>query len=142
MHTLFILKRFSSIRLVFFGGIHVVHLFSFMCCVFVFYLSSSCVLCPILPMSLDCFIYLRHVCYAQYCLCLWIVLCIFVMCVMPNIAYVSGLFYLSSSCVLCPILPMSLDCFIYLHHVCCAQYCLCLWIVHSYLPIRFSLMFI
>ena len=129
MHTLFILKRFSSIRLVFFGGIRVVHLFSFMCCVFVFYLSSSCVLCPILPMSLDCFIYLRHVCYAQYCLCLWIVLFIFVMCVMPNIAYVSGLFYLSSSCVLCPILPMSLDCFIYLRHVCYAQYCLCLWIV-------------
>ena len=56
-----------------------------------FYLSSSCVLCPILPMSLDCFMYLRHVCYAQYCLCLWIVLFIFIMCVMPNIAYVSGL---------------------------------------------------
>ena len=56
MHTLFILKRFSSIRLVFFGGIRVVHLFSFMCCV-----------------VLLCFIYLRHACYAQYCLCLWIV---------------------------------------------------------------------
>jgi len=40
----------------FFGGIRVVHLFSFMCCV-----------------VLLCFIYLRHACYAQYCLCLWIV---------------------------------------------------------------------
>ena len=44
-----------------------------------------------------------------YVLC-FCVLFIFVMRVMPNIAYVSGLFYLSSSCVLCPILPMSLDC--------------------------------
>ena len=32
-----------------YSGVHVAHLFSFLCC-----LSSSCVLCPILPVSLDC----------------------------------------------------------------------------------------
>jgi hypothetical protein len=86
-----------------------------------FYLSSSCVLCLILPVSLGCpffvlfvfvlclvpniacvsglsilcFIFLRPVSRAQYCMCLW---------------FVHSLFYLSSSCVLCLILPVFLDC--------------------------------
>jgi len=35
-----------------FGGVHVAHLFSFLCCVlFVFVL---CLVCPMLPVSLDC----------------------------------------------------------------------------------------
>ena len=139
-------------------------------CPFFFYLSSSCVLCPILPVSLGCpffflfvfvlclvpniacvsglsilyFICLRSVSCAHYCLCLWVV---------------HSLFYLSSSCVLCPILPVSLGCpffflfvfvlclvpniacvsglsilfFICLRPVSCAQYCLCLWVVHFFL---------
>ena len=36
------------------GGVRVVHLFSFLCCVFNF-LSSSCVfVCPMLPVEVDC----------------------------------------------------------------------------------------
>jgi hypothetical protein len=77
-----------------FGGVHVAHLFSFLCCVFLFCLSSSCVLCT------------------QCSQCLWIV---FVLCLVysmftvsldclrpvscvPNVHSVSGL---SLSCVLC-----------------------------------------
>jgi hypothetical protein len=84
-------------------------------------MSSFCALCPILPVSLDspffvlyvfvlclvpniacvsgfsilCFVCLRSVPCAQYCLCLWIL---------------HSLFCMSSFCVLCPILPVSLDC--------------------------------
>ena len=60
-------------------------------------------------------------------------------------------------CLVCPILPMSLDCSfliapsvfsnVYLFClssscVLCAQYCQCLWNVHSWLPLQFSLKFI
>ena len=38
----------------FFGGVRVVHLSSFLCCVFWFCLVSFCVMCPVLPLSLDC----------------------------------------------------------------------------------------
>ena len=37
-----------------FDWVRVVHLFSFLCCVFLFCLSLFCVLCPMLPVSLDC----------------------------------------------------------------------------------------
>jgi hypothetical protein len=38
-----------------FGGVCIAHHFSFVCCVVVFCLSSSCVLSsPMLPMSLEC----------------------------------------------------------------------------------------
>ena len=47
------------------GPCRVFHLFSFLCLGFLlFWLSSFCVLCPILLVSLD---------YAQYCLCPWII---------------------------------------------------------------------
>jgi hypothetical protein len=59
-------------------------------------LSPFCVLCPMLPMSMDC---LPSVWYVQCCLCQWIVS---LLCVMSNAAYVNGL---SPFCVLCPMLP-------------------------------------
>jgi hypothetical protein len=54
-----------------------------------------------LPMSMDC---LPSVCYVHCCLYPWIVS---LLCVMSNAAYVHGL---SPFCVLCPMLPMSMDC--------------------------------
>jgi hypothetical protein len=110
--------------------------FGFLYNVYLFCLSSSCVLCT------------------QYCQCLWIVhswlhlrfsltficfVCLRPVSFVHNIASVSGLsilncpfgflynvylFCLSSSCVLC------------------TQCCQCLWIVHSWLHLRFSLTFI
>ena len=47
----------SSIHLyMFFAEVRVVHLFSFLSCDFcvLFCLSAFCVLCPVLPVSLDC----------------------------------------------------------------------------------------
>jgi hypothetical protein len=70
------------------------------CCRWLWIVFILCLVCPMLPVALDC---LRPVC-----------------CV-PNAAGGSGL---SSSCVLC------------------AQCCRWLWIVHSLLPLRFSLTFI
>jgi len=75
----------------------------------------------------------------------------------PNVASVSGLFILDCPfsfpkhlcvlCLLCPMLPVSLDCpffvapsvfsNIYLSSVLCAQCCQCLRIVHSWFPLRF-----
>ena len=86
------------------GPCRVFHLFSFLCLGFIlFWLSSFCVLCPILLVSLD---------YAHYCLCPWI---------MPNIACVPGL--------LCPILPVSMDYPLLPVSLDYAQYCLCPWIM-------------
>jgi hypothetical protein len=96
---------------------------------------------------------------AQCCLCLlfisyWLVLLFShnVLFVVPSVACISGLSFLDWSfsfhtmfCLLCPVLPLSLD-----YHfligpsvftqcsVCCAQYCLCLWIIISWLGLRFS----
>jgi hypothetical protein len=123
-----------------FGGIRVAHLFSLFvfCCVFVFYKPSTCVLCPMLPVSLDCLclVSCNQCCQCRWivvvfclvsnvasvsefslscvqcCQCLWIVLCL-----VSNVVSVSGL---SSSCVLCPMLPVSLDC---LCLVSCVQCC-------------------
>jgi hypothetical protein len=65
----------------------------------------------------------RHRQYIQYCRCLWIVCRRPVTCV-SNTADVSGLFVLVL-CLVCPILPMALDC---LSSSCflCFQYCRCL----------------
>ena len=49
------------------------------------------------------------------------VLFVFVLCVVPNVVCISGL----SFCVLCPMLSVSLDC----RSVCCAQCCLCHYVV-------------
>jgi hypothetical protein len=121
-------------------------------------LWSLCILCPVLPMSMNCpvlfviALYLvpsvanvyglsslvcnRFVSCAQYCQCLWIVQsCLW------------------SFCILYPMLPMSMDCpvlfviALYLvlsianvyelcslvcdRSVSCAQCCQCLWIVQS-----------
>jgi hypothetical protein len=79
----------------------------------------SILVCPILPVSLDC----PFLC-ALYCQSLWIVhSCV------PYIASLSGL-----STLVCPILPVSLDC-----PFLCALYCQSLWIVHSCVPYIASL---
>ena len=121
---------------------------------------SFCVLFPMLSTSLDCpyLIALRSVSCCQCCLRLWIVhtLLLFVLCLAPNVVYVSGLSILDCSsffvllpmlstslhcpyliapsfCVLLPMLSASLDCpyLIALRSVSCSQCCLCLWIVHT-----------
>jgi hypothetical protein len=100
-----------------FGGVHVAHLFSFLCCVFLFCLSSSCVLCTQCSQCLWIFFVLCLV-YPMFTVsldCLRPVSCV------PNVTSVSGL---SSSCVLCTQ---------------CSQ---CLWIVHSWMLLQFSLTFI
>ena len=123
-----------------------------------------------LPVSLDCpllitssvfsNVYLSCVLCAQCCQCLWIVhswlpLQFFLTFIcpvsyVPNVASVSGLsiFYFPFGFFL----PVSLDCpfltapsvfsNVYLSCVLCAQCCQCLWIVHSWLPLQFSLTFI
>jgi hypothetical protein len=69
-----------------------------------------------LSTSLDCpyLISLRSVSCSQCCLCLCIVhtWLLFVLCLAPNVVYVSGLSILdcSSFCVLLPMLSTSLDC--------------------------------
>jgi hypothetical protein len=101
--------------------------------------------------------------------CLWIVhSCVVLFCFVwlhpvsciPNVAIVSGLSILVLYCfvlfdfILClvfPMLPLSLNC----PFLCCivlfcltsscvlySQCCHCLWIVHSWLPLRFALTFI
>ena len=87
---------------------HWVDILSFLCCVFMFCLSSSCVLC------------------AQCDQCLWIVCLRPVSCV-SNVASVSGLFVFVL-CLMCPMLPVSLNC-LSSSCVLCAQCCQCLWIV-------------
>ena len=52
-----------------FGGVRVVHLCSFVCCVFGVCLSQFCVLFPVLHVSLNC-PYLIAVSYSQCCLSL------------------------------------------------------------------------
>jgi cbb3-type cytochrome oxidase subunit 3 len=66
-----------------------------------------CLVCPKRPMSLDCLSSSCVLC-VQYCRCLWIVCLRPVSCV-SNTADVSRLFVFVL-CLVCPILPMSLDC--------------------------------
>jgi hypothetical protein len=86
------------------------------------------------------YFYVMFLCFV----CLRLVSCV------PNVASVIEL-----SILYCPfgfLLPMSLDYSfltapsvfsnIYLSRFLCAQCCQCLWIVHSWLPLRFSQMFI
>jgi hypothetical protein len=68
-----------------------------------FCMSSFCALLPILPVSLDSPFFVLYV---------------FILCLVANIACVSG---------------FSILCFVCLRSVPCAQYCLCLWILHSLL---------
>ena len=37
-----------------FGGVHVVHLFRFLCCVLLLFVFILCLMCPVLTVSLDC----------------------------------------------------------------------------------------
>jgi hypothetical protein len=169
-------------------GVHVAHIFTFLCCVFCLVsdcsvscvqcwlclwivqscLWSFCVLYPVLPMSKD-----------------WPVLLVIVLGLVssvPNVYGVSSLVSdcsvscaqcsqclwivqscLWSLCILCPVLPMSIDCpvlfviALYLvssvanvyglsslvcdRSVSCAWCCLYLWIVQSWLPYWFSVTF-
>ena len=93
---------------------------------FVFWLSSSCVLCT------------------QYWQCLWVVHSVLPRrsCV-PNVASVSGLYILYCPVgLLYPMLPVSLGCtFCIAPSVLCTQCCQCLCVVH-YVPRRFSLTFV
>jgi hypothetical protein len=103
--------------------------------------SSFWVLLPMLSTSLDCpyLIPLRSVSCCQCFLRLWIVhtWLLFVLCLAPNVVYVSGLSILdcSSFCVLFPMLTTSLHCpyLIALRSVSCTQCCLRLWIDHTWL---------
>jgi hypothetical protein len=87
---------------------------------FLFCLSSLLsVLCPLSPVSLDCFCFVGLRCwvfYAQCRLCLWIVFVLFVFAV---------------EC-LCPMSPVSLDCFCFVWLSCWVFYAechVCPWIV-------------
>jgi hypothetical protein len=151
-------RRLCSLQV--FRVVRVAPLCSFQCCVLVFCLSSSCVLCaqcwqciwitclrpvscvpnvasvsglfafvpclvcPMLPVYLDCLPSSRVLC-AQYCQCLWIACLRPVSCV-PNVTSVSGLLAFVP-CLVCPMLPVSLDC-LPSSRVLCAQCCQCLWI--------------
>ena len=128
---------------------------SILYCVFLYRLFVSCLLFPMLPVPLDCpfsiafssIVYLSRVLCSQCCQCLYIVhslllfplsfICL-VSCV-PNVTYASRLFILYClfiyrlfvSCLVCPMLPVPLDCpfsmasssIVYLSRVLCAQCC-------------------
>ena len=97
-----------------------------------------CLVCPMLSVSLDGLSSSCVLC-AQCCQCLWMVSLRPVSCV-PNVVCVSG-WLAFVLCLVCPMLSVSLD---GLSSSCilCTQCCQCLWmIVHSGLPLRFSLTF-
>ena len=139
-------------------------------CFFLYRLFVSCLVFPMLPMPLDCsfsiafssIVYLSRVLCAQCCQCLqivhslwllplsfiWLVSCV------PNVAstprlsilYCFFLYRLFSSCLVCPMLPVPLDCpfsiafssIVYLSRVLCSQCYQCLQIVHSLLSFPLS----
>ena len=108
-----------------FGRVRVAHLFSFLCCpVMCLHVLSSVLWCPLrfLHKHDDRFIFTPVVCRRAH---VFITLFVFV-CVQwrPTHIVVCFLFCLSSSCVLC------------------TQCCQFLWIVHSWLFLRFSLTFL
>ena len=71
----------------FYGGVSVAHLFRFLCCVFCFVCHPPVSCMP----NIACVSGLSSSCvlYAQYCMCLWIVFLL---------------------CLVCPMLHVSLDC--------------------------------
>jgi hypothetical protein len=85
-----------------------------------------CLMCPMLRVSLDC-LFSSCVLCAQCYLCLWIV-CFRPVSYVPNVTCVSGLFVFVL-CLMCPMLPVSLDC-LFSSCVLCAHCYLRLWIVH------------
>ena len=143
---------------------------SILYCFFLYWLFVSCLVCPMLPVPLDCpfsiafssIVYLSRVLCVQCCQCPQIVhsllllsllfICL-VSCV-PNVAsaprlsilYCFFLYRLIVSCLLCPMLPVPLDCpfsiasssIVYVSRVLCSQCCQCLQIVHSLLPFTLS----
>ena len=143
---------------------------SILYCFFLYRLFVSCFMCPMLPVPLDCpysmasssIVYLSRVLCAQCCQCPQIVhsllllplsfICL-VSCV-PNVTnasrlsilYFLFLYRLFVSCLVCPMLPVPLDCpfsiasssIVYLSRVLCAQCCQCPQIVHSLLPFLLS----
>ena len=143
---------------------------SILYCFFLYRLFVSCSMCPMLPVPLDCpfsmasssIVYLSRLLCAQCCQCPQIVhslllfplsfICL-VSCV-PNVASASRLsilygfflYRLFVSCLVCPMLPVPLDCpfsiafssIVYLSRVLCSQCCQCLQIVHSLLRLPLS----
>ena len=125
---------------------------------FLLRLFVLCLVCPMLSVSLNCPLYTAPSVFS--CQCLWIVhswlslqfsltfICS-VSCV-PNVTSVSGLSILDCPfsfllrlfvlCLVCPMLPVSLDCPFFTSPSVFS--CQCLWIVHSWLPLQFSLTFI
>jgi hypothetical protein len=122
--------------------------------------------CPVLPLSLDYHFLIGpsvftqcSVCFAQCCLCLlvisyWLALRFShnVLSVVPSVACVSWLSvidwpfgYHTMLCLFCPVLPVSLGYQLLIGpsvftkcSVCCAQCCLCLWVITSWFVLRFS----
>jgi uncharacterized membrane protein len=99
------------------------------------------------------------VCFAQSCLCLWIIISWLgirfshiVLSVLPIVACVSGLSFLdwpfgfhTMFCLLCPVLPLSLHYqfligpFVFTQYsLSCGLSCPCPWIIISWLVLRFS----
>ena len=95
-----------------------------------------CLVCPMLPVFLDCLTSSCVLC-AQCCQCFWIVWLRPVSCV-PNVASVSGLFDFVL-CLVCTMSPVFLDCPVScvpnvasvsgLSCVLCVQCCQCFWII-------------
>jgi hypothetical protein len=98
-----------------------------------------------------CFICLRPVSCAQYCLCLWVVHSFFI-CLPPLSCVLCLILHMSLGCpffvlfvfLLCLVLNiacvsvLSILCFICLRPVSCAQYCMCLWVVLSVIYLSWS----
>ena len=139
-------------------------------CFFLYHLFVSCLVFPMLPMPLDCpfsiafpsIVYLSRVLCAQCCQCLQIVHSLLLLplsfiCLVSCVPYVAStprlsilycffLYRLFVSCLVCPMLPVPLDCpfsiasssIVYLSRVLCSQCCQCLQIVHSLLLLPLS----
>ena len=126
----------------------------------VYLLSLSCVLCIQCCMCLWIVHYwlplqfsLTFTCCLCPVSCVSNVVCVSGLSIIGSPSVVSNVYLLSLSCVLC-MLYVSLDCpllvfssvvsNVYLSSlscVLCIQCCMCLWIVHYWLPLRFSLTF-
>jgi len=98
--------------------VRVAHRFSFLCCNFCFALSSFCVLCLMLSVSLDSILIVLVFCVINS------VVFVFVLCLMSNVVCVSG-FYLHCL-IFCVVTSVLL-----VFDLCLVSNVVCLWILPS-----------
>jgi hypothetical protein len=76
-----------------FGGVSVAHLelFSSLCCVFVLFVFVLCLVCPMLPVSLDCPFLIAPSIFSNVYLFVCLFVCLRAVSCVPNVPSVCGL---------------------------------------------------